>query len=264
MYFLFISLTFKNTYPLPIPQELETTQEELTKLKQNNAQLEEQYSTTLENEKKTAEKLQEAKEKMEEMDKTVGKLKGVLVKANQRFQEDKQTIKELRGELLSVKKVNEDVLAELNHIRSSSSSTDNLKSTIKELEEKVERLGGEIEGLTQDKEMVGAEFEAYRVKAHAALQTNAEEIGKIDVYLEKISKLEGEMKEVKGREVGLNETILELKGKVAGKGELEEQLRDLQDENAELLTQVFYLLFFFLFLFIFVFFFFNVLSHFKF
>ena len=219
------------------------------KQKETNAELLQQSTTALENEKKTSEKLQEAKEKMEELDKTVGKLKGVLVKANQRFQEDKQTIKDLRSEIASAKKVNEEVLAELDHIRSSSSSTDNLKASIKELEEKVERLNGEMEGVAQDKEMVAAEFEAYRVKAHAALQTNAEEIGKIDSYLEKILKLEGEVKEVKQREVSLNETILELKGKVAGRGELEEQVRDLQDENAELLTQVSFLSFFLFFFF---------------
>jgi len=218
-------------------KELEITREELQKHKQANAKLLKQCSDALESEKNTSAKLGEAKEKIEELEKTVAKLRGVLVKANQRFQEDKQAIKDLRGELSTAKQTNEDLLVELEHVRSSSAGTDSLKSTIKELEEKVERLAGEIEAVGQEKETVSAEFEAYRVKAHAALQTNAEEIGKIESYVEKISKMEGEAKELKQKEISLNETILELKGSVAANAELQEQFRDLQDENAELLTQ---------------------------
>lgn len=185
---------------------------------------------------KTKEK--ELLEREREMEVSLSQLKALLSKINLRFQEEKEKVRVMQLEhsqtltkLAEAQTQNEELLK-------SKMSQKDLEEEIGSLRSRLSTCEGHLKKEKEEKDDTHREFEEYKLKAHAALQNHTEEMTKIESYLETIQNLERDVLSFKQNELRLNAKILELESAHASSFSLKQQVRDLQTENAELLSQV--------------------------
>ena len=186
------------------------------------------------------EELKEAKERIVELEERAAKMKQLVAKANQRIQENKQTIQAhlVTIEMLEEKNNELTVAAEGDDSVSSEVVEKKIEEAVSAMRDQLVQQREESARLASELSATKSEFESYRVKAHSALQLNAGEMSKVSEYQDTIAQLKSDIHSLTLNEQKLNEHILDLQSTQATSISLTDQMRELQAENADLLTQM--------------------------
>ena len=188
--------------------------------------------------------LVQSQERVGELEGKCKKLRDVLARANDRIQQNKVQMKQTGEHMV----VLESKLMKLEG--EAGVAGEQHQAKLRDLEGVLEKMEKERELMKEEKKKVEEEFNNYRVKATTALQQNAGELGRVDEYVNTISSLRVEVAQLKQADLRLKEKIIELQATQNSSPSLKEEVEDLQNENAELQSQVFYLFYFILFFFL--------------